>query len=139
MKNYIIPLLLVFASVSVVAQDVKDKKDGLKRIDQGLSKNISIHINDAVLESLTELESLRDLQDLDMNMDFNFNFDFDHDFDFDMDINLPDIDIDIPDMDFEMEFDEMDVDIDVDLSELRNSLKEMQKELKKIKEKKTDN
>ncbi|MCP4459114.1 MAG: hypothetical protein GY816_13990 [Cytophagales bacterium] len=130
MKNYIILLLLTFASISALAQDGKDKKEGLKRIDQNRSENITIIANEAVIESLQALDALADLDEIDFDFDFDFQ-------DMDIDINVPNIDINIPEMNFEFDMD--DLDIDVNLDELRNDLKEMKKSLHKLKEKEDDN
>ena len=129
MKKYIIPFILIVASFSSFAQETKDKKEGLKRIDQGRSENLAKIINEAVLSSLEGLSSLNALGDI----DFDFG-----DFDFDIpriDIDIPRIDIDIPEFDFDFNFD----DLNIEFKNLKKEFEEMKKGLHKIKDEKDDN
>ena len=134
MKKYIFSLILLTLAASTFAQDKKDKKEGLKRIDQGHSENISVIINDALKGSFMVM---KDLEDIDFDFDIP-DFDFDHinvdisEHDFDFDIDFPEIDIDIPDFEFDFNFDQK------EMEELKKEIKELKKELKKIKEKKDE-
>ncbi len=139
MKKFIIPLVLMLVSVSCFAQDEKDKKEGLKRIDQNQSSRLSHIINESVNASLDGLDALSVLEDFDFDFESNFDFDdhFDHAFDHDIDIHIPDLDIHIPHIDidipdFDMDFDDMD--FEIDLQDLKKELKDVKKGLQRIKD-----